>query len=75
VAYPIIYNVQTGKWEEVSPDEAEQELGVPIGPPQPASQRPVGGPELPNAEPPAYYNPGARQTLTSIGDILNKMWR
>jgi hypothetical protein len=31
--YPTIYNVETGQWEEVSPDEAREEYRIPIGPP------------------------------------------
>jgi hypothetical protein len=30
---PIIFNVTTGQWEEVAPEEAEHEYGIPIGPP------------------------------------------
>jgi hypothetical protein len=28
---PIIFNVTTGQWEEVGPEEAEHEYGIPIG--------------------------------------------
>ena len=54
----------SGEFKQVDPAYAAS-LGIPIGPPRPAEERPTGGPEEPGNEPPPYYNPGAKQMWAS----------